>query len=734
MSRHHSWPILPDGRQVRINATSHVLEVFDTDLSTLLHQTSSTGGLLYPFLKTAAGVVNSDITADITAGRLAVGDAIVTGSYFQGLTVGGNVYEVVAGATGTEDGGLYVNAGTLQLHGMVAESGMNATQWGAKADGTTDDTARIQAAINGIPLNSTLLLPDGSRCITTLTVARKIKLRGGRLSWTAGITNADAITVTADGVEFHDVTLINPNELGAATGNRNIGIRFTANEGTVSGCTIQQFQNGIMVSADGEWSRFRITDNRVIDVVGTGGGPSSASTDGEDRGDGIVVWGAQATITGNIVSARSGTDARIGIHCEGLPGFAGTPGNYSSAQYTISDNIVYGQFRRGISVEDVSEASVTGNTVADSTWWAVSLAANCRASHLTGNTILWTRAAGDNQGSAFSPQRGPIMAYGITHDSVIAGNTIRIAGTAAAAIIVQGVDSSNRGTDTLVTNNTWYVESGALTDGIKADNTARLRLAGNKGSGHTALGVNAFVADSIEIVGNHLRGGAGATFGIQTSGACTAALVDGNIHRNCRHRHQPQQSHRPGRRHRQRPSHHHDHWCRPVRLHDRQSVGQHDHRGRDPLRQHHRRNPTGTVHHVRRRHPRRGDHRPRRLHLPPNRRGRGHDALREGNRGREHRLGCRGYQRGNHDLLWHRRASRQHRNPNRNRRSPSCHPRRPRVPHLERHPSRTRRARHQRRSLDWDRYCSSGNPCRFDGVSCRSGHQHVGYRLNLRCR
>lgn len=525
MSRHHSWPIMPDGRQIRIG-TGGVVEVYDTNLTTLLHQTSTTGGRLYSFLKTAAGVVNTEITDDVTANRLTVGDVVVTGSYYQGLTVGGNVYEVVAGGTGTEDGGLYVNAGTLQLHGMVAEA---ATQWGAKADGTTDDTARIQAAINGIPLNSTLLLPDGSRCITTLTVARKIKLRGGRLSWTAGITNAEAVLVTADGVELHGVTLINPSELGAATGNRNVGVRFTANEGAVVGCTVQQFQNGIMVSAEGEYGRFRIADNRVIDIVGVGGGPASASTDGEDRGDGIVVWGAQASITGNVVSAKSGTDARIGIHCEGLPGSAVTPGTYFSAQYTISDNIVYGQFRRGISVEDVSEAAVTGNTVADSTWWAVSLAANCRASHLTGNTILWTRAGTDNQGSAFSPQRGPIMAYGITHDSVIAGNTIRIAGTAAAAIIVQGVDSSNRGTDTLVTNNTWYVESGALTDGIKADNTTRLRLAGNKGSGHTALGVNAFVADSIEIVGNHLRGGAGATFGIQTSGVCTAALVDSNI-------------------------------------------------------------------------------------------------------------------------------------------------------------------------------------------------------------
>jgi len=101
---------------------------------------------VYPYLKTTGGAINAVILSDIASGWLAVGAALQTASYFQNAATGGATYRVVASGTGTSDGGSFINAGSVQLQ-AVFEGTVPVTCFGAKGDGTTDDTTAIGAAI-----------------------------------------------------------------------------------------------------------------------------------------------------------------------------------------------------------------------------------------------------------------------------------------------------------------------------------------------------------------------------------------------------------------------------------------------------------------------------------------------------------------------------------------------------------------------------------------------------------
>jgi hypothetical protein len=150
--------------------------------------------------------------------------------------------------------------------------------------------------------------------------------------------------------------------------------------------------------------------------------------------------GAQATIVGNVVNAKAGTDARTGIHEEALAPYEATRAPHSHSLVTISGNLVYGQFRRGIVSEGVTSAAITSSTIADATWWGIAVTQGGDDVTVVGNSILWTRTAGDLQGSAWSPGRGAIRVYGTANRTLVANNTIGYAaGSAGLMYIAVGV-------------------------------------------------------------------------------------------------------------------------------------------------------------------------------------------------------------------------------------------------------------------------------------------------------
>jgi hypothetical protein len=95
-----------------------------------------------------------DTVADMISGTLpggesitlAVGQTVKTKGYLAEGDGGDNTYEIVAAATGTDDGGSFIDLNVLQAKALFPKGIYNVRQWGAVGDGSTDDSAAINAA------------------------------------------------------------------------------------------------------------------------------------------------------------------------------------------------------------------------------------------------------------------------------------------------------------------------------------------------------------------------------------------------------------------------------------------------------------------------------------------------------------------------------------------------------------------------------------------------------------
>ncbi|MEH6359078.1 MAG: glycosyl hydrolase family 28-related protein, partial [Pseudomonadales bacterium] len=78
-----------------------------------------------------------------------VGDVVKTLGYITEGDGGNNLYKIVAAATGTVDGGSFIDLTgiTGQAQGLFTD-GLNVKQFGALGDDSTDDSATIQAALD----------------------------------------------------------------------------------------------------------------------------------------------------------------------------------------------------------------------------------------------------------------------------------------------------------------------------------------------------------------------------------------------------------------------------------------------------------------------------------------------------------------------------------------------------------------------------------------------------------
>jgi hypothetical protein len=418
---------------------------------------------------------------------------------------------------------------------------ISVTEFGAKGDGITDDTVAIQNVITSAPVGATVHFPHGSTFVltATLTVTKRLNFTGGgELRWTAGVAGGAALEVTADGCTFDGIRMVNPNEMGNKTMStaRPYGISVKANEVKITRCHIELFQNAIGVEAAGERHEFIITNNRIKDVIGAGDGASNTtSTNGEDRGDGIVVWGASATITGNIVNAKAGTDARVGIHVEALGVYGRIPFVHKDAMAVIADNVVYGPFRRSVTNEELTNCSITGNTLADATWWAIAVPGG-KNTVVSGNSIKWTRNATDLHGEAWAPKRGAFGVQNKLESCLIANNIVTVVGGATMpyGFVVIGTDEANQAFDLTLDGNQIIDVAGQMTTGVYLSNGAsRVRVIRNKIVGFTSYGVYSYKSESPIIEGNALTGAAGgATKGIHLEASASSAIVRDNVLRN----------------------------------------------------------------------------------------------------------------------------------------------------------------------------------------------------------
>lgn len=340
----------------------------------------------------------------------------------------GYIYQVAASSATDHH---ITTAGGVKLYVIPVDG-----RYHAPAFGVTNEI-EYQAMLDVVPEGANVYNPPGWSVDLEdgLTIDTQIILSGaGLLNFTAGIAGKAAIQVNADGTDIKGIKAINENLLGNETSgsDRPYCIEIQAHDVSVSGCTLIQFQNPIAQRANGEWYRSKIENNFCLECLGAGGGQASASINGEDRGDGITIWGAGSIVSGNIVTLKSGEDGRIGIHAERLSGSIVTSGPYDDTAVSVIGNHVYGAWRRGIAFEGMRGATAVGNTVVGPTWWALAIVKGCVSCSMTDNTVYWTQP--NTSWGSWSPTIAPLeFGFDLT-DCHMDHNTVYMAAGSKCAV------------------------------------------------------------------------------------------------------------------------------------------------------------------------------------------------------------------------------------------------------------------------------------------------------------
>jgi hypothetical protein len=102
------------------------------------------------------------VAAMVAATFLKVGDRVQTLGYSTAGDGGGNNYEIVAAATGTDDGGSYIDLATHQAKGLFVSGEVSVKQFGVVGSGISDDT---DALITCFELGGYIYVPEGDYLI-----------------------------------------------------------------------------------------------------------------------------------------------------------------------------------------------------------------------------------------------------------------------------------------------------------------------------------------------------------------------------------------------------------------------------------------------------------------------------------------------------------------------------------------------------------------------------------------
>lgn len=155
--------------------------------------------------------------------------------------------------------------------GRTARIWENVLAHGAKGDGTTDDTAAIQAAIDAVTTGGVVFFPRVSsfyRITNEITINRAMTIAGpGDIRQ---VTSANGLfTVTASNVHFRDLTLTGPQAAAFSSPEKLIdaagpSAAAAIENVTVQGCTMRQSTYGIHM----KWvNDFRVSGNDIQNIV-----------------------------------------------------------------------------------------------------------------------------------------------------------------------------------------------------------------------------------------------------------------------------------------------------------------------------------------------------------------------------------------------------------------------------------------------------------------------------------
>ncbi len=133
--------------------------------------------------RTALGIrptVFNTVGDMVASTSLQVGMVVETLGYHAAGDGGENTYTIVAAATGTHDGGAYINLSGISGQAranLVPGHARSVLQWGARFDDSTDDRAAIQATIDSSALPMTVMLPGRTGRITGTIYLRRSRVK-----------------------------------------------------------------------------------------------------------------------------------------------------------------------------------------------------------------------------------------------------------------------------------------------------------------------------------------------------------------------------------------------------------------------------------------------------------------------------------------------------------------------------------------------------------------------------
>jgi hypothetical protein len=151
----------------------------------------------------------------------------------------------------------------------------NVKDYGAVGNGSTDDTAAIQAAVNAAIAGGTVLFPTGFyRVTSTITVTLPILLQGttagydgsGKGSGISAMSGVSPFTCSSDRVAFRDLLFLANTTEAAATAAQTCAIKFTTGDScSVERCRFTYFYIGVWFANCQLWT---VADNQFTSQSG----------------------------------------------------------------------------------------------------------------------------------------------------------------------------------------------------------------------------------------------------------------------------------------------------------------------------------------------------------------------------------------------------------------------------------------------------------------------------------
>jgi len=283
---------------------------------TLINQTDLDQRHDVTFATVAAMVAASPVDVAGNAVTPQVGATLRTQGYYTAGDGGGNSYLVVAAATGTADGGSFLDLTSHQAQGVFNHGWVNVKAFGAKGDNVTDDVLNVQAGINYLEsLNGgTLYFPRSNYVMSTVITVEKggIALMGDAV----GGTHFKFSSATGNSVVFDGTAVGGTGILGCLM--QDIFIEHTATKSAGSAVRLFKVNESKLVNVNiGQaWNsaEFEVVNNIIVDrcvfsgSLGAWGVKFHASSDASTRSD---------VLTMHDTAINMGTIGD-GIHWDGL--------------------------------------------------------------------------------------------------------------------------------------------------------------------------------------------------------------------------------------------------------------------------------------------------------------------------------------------------------------------------------------------------------------------------------